>query len=277
MRLRMFLRLSVAALATTGALSAATAADTIVFSTPPTQSAERTISQYQPIADFLSEATGTTVKIVPARNFLDYGLRMRNGEFDLIFDGPHFIGWRIDNLDHEVLVRLPGRLNFVVVTKADDPAQSSADLVGRRVCGPAPPNLATMSFLETHPNPLRQPIMVVARGFASALKCLKDGDGDAAVMRDKFWAKQNQDGFKVVFRTENAFPDRGISVSRKVDAETRAKLREALLAMSGNEVVSKALADIGGAGEQGFIAATDDEYRGLGRLLRDVWGFQEGM
>lgn len=255
----------------------ASAAETITFSTPPTQSAERTISQYRPIAEFLSKATGTTVEIVPARNFLDYATRMRKGEFDLIFDGPHFIGWRIDNLDHEVLARLPGRLNFVVVTRADDKAENAEDLIGRRVCGPAPPNLATMSFLEQHTNPVRQPIMVVAPGFGLALKCLKEGRADAAVMRDKFWAKQNQEGFKEVFRTKNAYPDRGVSVSRSIDAETRTKLREALLAMAGNEVVGKALADIGGAGEQGFVHATDEEYRGLGRLLREVWGFQEEM
>ncbi|QKT04281.1 phosphate/phosphite/phosphonate ABC transporter substrate-binding protein [Ectothiorhodospiraceae bacterium 2226] len=263
------------ALALLMAVSLPTAAETIVFATAPTQSPEATVQQYQPIVNFLSRATGKRVEVATTRSFIEYASRMRKGEFDLIFDGPHFIGWRNQHLDHEVLAKLPGELRFVVVTRADASIDGVDDLIGRRVCGPAVPNLATLSVLEQFPNPARQPVHTPVGGFPAALACVREGRADAAVLRDQFWARQEQEGYKVVYQTAQALPDRGFSVTRRVDGATRAQLREALIAMSGDEVVAKALTAIGGASRQGFVAANDAEYAGLGRLLADVWGFQD--
>jgi len=265
-----------AGLAALGAALAARAADTIVFSTPPTQPPDVTRRNFQPLVDYLSARVGARIELVPARSFLEYANKMRAGEYDMLFDGPHFIAWRIKHLDHTVLAKLPGRLRFYVVVREDVEVGRVADLVGKRVCGPASPNLATLSFVDEFPNPARQPIVVPVKSFRHALACLKKGKSVASVFRDKFWDKKVPDdakkGLRVLAVIDKNVPDRGFSITKEVDEATRRKLREALVATSDTEIAAKVLASLGAA-RKGFVPATDAEYRGLDRLLRPVWGF----
>jgi ABC-type phosphate/phosphonate transport system substrate-binding protein len=250
------------------------AQEEIIFSTPPTQSAAQTVKAYGPLAEYLSQVTGKQITLTPARSFLEYSNKMRAGEYDLLFDGPHFIGYRMEKLGHLVLAKVPGELRFVVVAKDDSPVESVDQLIGKKVCGPASPNLATLSFLDQLPNPVRQPIMVPTTGFGPALKCVRQNKAEAAVLRDKFWERQDHSGLKVIYVTERPLPGRGFSISPGVDASTRAKIQDALIGAQGDELAKKALAPIGG-GSKGFVRADPAEFEGLGRLLKGVWGFHE--
>jgi len=250
----------------------------LVFSTPPTQPPDVTRRNFQPLVDYLSRKSGRKIRLVPARSFLEYANKMRAGEYDMLFDGPHFIAWRIKHLDHTALAKLPGKLRFYVVVREDAGIGRVSDLVGKRVCGPASPNLATLSFIDEFRNPARQPIVIPVKSFRHALMCLKKGKSVASVFRDKFWDRKVPGGAKkgltVLAVIDRNVPDRGFSITREVDAETRRKLRKALIATSDTEIAAKVLASIGGA-RKGFVPATDAEYRGLERLLRPVWGFHK--
>ncbi len=263
-------------LATALVALAALAADTIVFSTPPTQPPDVTRRNFQPLVDYLSAKVRVEIELVPARSFLEYANKMRAGEYDMLFDGPHFIAWRLRHLDHTVLAKLPGKLRFYVVVREDVEVGKVSDLVGKRVCGPASPNLATLSFIDEFPDPARQPIVVPVKSFKAALRCLQTKRAQASVFRDKFWDKkvpeEAKKGLRVLAVIDKNVPDRGFSITRDVDEATRRKLREALVATSDTEIAAKVLASLGGA-KKGFVPATDAEYRGLERLLRPVWGF----
>ena len=91
----------------------------IIFSTAPTQSPEVTLQNYQPLAEYLSRVTGKNVVVKPAKNFQEYSINMRNGEYDMLFDGPHFISYRLLKKNHILLAKLPGELRFAIVARKD--------------------------------------------------------------------------------------------------------------------------------------------------------------
>ena len=69
--------LSTACLLGTISASQAAAKEVLIMSTAPTQSVEKTEELYGPLAKYLTERSGKEVKLVPARNFLEYNGKNR--------------------------------------------------------------------------------------------------------------------------------------------------------------------------------------------------------
>ncbi|HEY9051906.1 MAG TPA: PhnD/SsuA/transferrin family substrate-binding protein, partial [Gammaproteobacteria bacterium] len=78
-----------------------------VFTAPPRESEESGIEIYQPIATFLTKVTGEKFVYRYPANWADYGRDMQNNVYDMAFDGPHFVSWRIKNINHDAIVKLP--------------------------------------------------------------------------------------------------------------------------------------------------------------------------
>jgi ABC-type phosphate/phosphonate transport system substrate-binding protein len=254
-------------------VSSAASKDEIIFTTAPTQPPEQTLKVYGPIAAWLSKETGKKVVLEPAKTFLEYTNRMRKGDYDLIFDGPQFVGWRMEELNHTTLAKLPGAIVFVVAVREDDHIRNVEDLAGKKVCSFSSPNLLTLGFLDLFPSAARQPVMVKAETFKGALDCLRNGRGVAAVMRDKFWEKrpaEQKQGLRLLYTSNTPYPHRAFSINKEVDAETRGKITSALLSDDGAKIAQNLLKRFR---VDHFVLARDAEYRGMGRLLKPVWGF----
>ena len=88
------------------AISAATislpgvAANEYIFSAPPRGSAEKETKVYKPIAAYLSKMLGKKIVYQHPGNWLSYQQNMQLGRYDLVFDGPHFVSWRILKTNH---------------------------------------------------------------------------------------------------------------------------------------------------------------------------------
>ena len=113
-------RLSGAAIIVAAALVVQTARADLVLSAPPRETPEAGLKLYGPLAEFLSKAIGEKVEYRHPDNWGIYQGLMTKGEYDLVFDGPHFVSWRIQRLKHEPLAALSGKLGFVVVAQQDD-------------------------------------------------------------------------------------------------------------------------------------------------------------
>lgn len=244
----------------------------IVFATAPTHSEEETRRLYTPLMRYLSETTGKEFILETARNFIEYSTHMRNGDYDMIFDGPHLVGWRMDNLDHTPIVRFPGTIRIVVVAKETTPINSMKELERgqARVCAFTSPNMLTMAFLSYFPNPVRQPRMLRVQGFKGLVECLRSGRGDVAVLRDKLWNKVDQTGLKLVAAPSVGYPERTFSVSSKLSTQLRKQIQEAMLSEEGINV-SRPIRER--FKKKTLIAAKPIEYQGLAELLTPVWGF----
>lgn len=251
---------------------------TYVFSAPPrgTEAQEREV--YGPIAAYLSQVTGKNIVYKHPDNWLNYQNQMQRGKYDLVFDGPHFISWRMTKVGHLPIAKLPGQLSFVVMTRDDAKlATNSLDgLAGRKVCGLAPPNLATLTMYNQFPNPMRQPQVKEMAGFNLAFKGVMDQQCDAAVMRDKMYNKLQADSktkSRVIW-TSQAISNQGFSAGPRFTADDRKKIANALVSANAQQPLQKFF-DRFSKQNKKLLPASAGEYAGLGSLLRDVWGFEQ--
>ncbi len=252
-------------------VTAVQAAQPLVFSTAPTHSTKKTLEIYQPIVDYLSEVTGREIVINTATTFIDYNNNLQKNNYNIVFDGPHFVGWRMEKFGHVPIARLPGYIRIVVVIKKDSKITSMQDLTGQRICTFPSPNMLTMAFFESFTNPIRQPVPVPARGFKGLEKCLQREDVVGAVLRDKMWAKmKNKENYMILYAPKKAYPERTFTLSSDIDAETRKKIVYALLSSQGQEYLQGLLKTFK---RDRLVPARPDEYKDLGLLLAPVWGF----
>ncbi len=251
--------------------SATAANEEYVFAFPPREATTKAEEIYQPIADYLSAATGKKISIKAPDNWLRYDTDMQKGMYDLVFDGPQFIGWRIAKQAHAPLVSLEGTLSFAVLVRKDDPrTQDIKDLVGRKVCALNPPNLATLTLQSQFDNPARQPFLISVTGFQDSFNGLVAGKCEAAVIPAALVSKLDKDQRTRVIFTSKALPNQGFSAGPRIPVAVQEKIKQALLAPEGKAVTAKLRAEYG---NKDFVSAARQQYEGLGALLKDVWGF----
>lgn len=244
----------------------------LVLSAPPREAEEAGDTLYGPLAAHLSELLGTKVYYEHPQNWLQYQRDLRNGRYDIVFDGPHFISWRQEHLKHQVLVRLPGFLEFVIVVENTDKELSSVqDLIGKKVCGIPPPNLSALTVIELFKNPVRQPVIWgVPGGFEKVLESFEKHECRAAVFRVNFYNKlsaERKSNQRVLFRSK-PLPNQGISVSSKINAESRQKIVRSLTVGAGKDAARKISKRF--AGNKAFVIAKREEYVSHNFLLEGV-------
>lgn len=246
------------------------------FSAPPRGAADKEAQVYKPIAEYLSRVTGKTIVYKHPGDWLTYQNDMRTGAYDIVFDGPHFVSWRMARVQHEPLVSLPGKLAFVVVTGKDNQRlQSIEDLAGRAVCGLAPPNLATLSLYSLFPNPVRQPVVTEVKSFKHGYQAAMAGKKcSAAVMRDKAFAKLDKEGKKgrVIFKT-GGIANQAFSAGPRFSAQDKEKIVQALLEPKAGSNELKAFFARFNKKNKPMMRATAEQYQAHAVLLKDVWGF----
>jgi hypothetical protein len=198
---------------------------------------------------------------------------LRRGVYDIVFDGPHFVSWRVEHLHHDVLVKLPGSLEFVVAVYEDAAdVKDIQDLIGKKVCAIPPPNLSTLTMMEQFKNPVRQPVVWdVPGGFMNVYKALQRRECVAAVFRADFYDKHlngnKRIGLKAIFRSK-PLPNQAISAGPRLDTGKKAKIIRSLTVGEGKNAtlsISKRF-----AGNQAFVAAKKEEYLTHNNLLEGV-------
>ncbi|TDY03987.1 phosphate/phosphite/phosphonate ABC transporter substrate-binding protein [Thiohalophilus thiocyanatoxydans] len=250
------------------------AAETLIMTAPPRESQAAGEEQYAVTAEYISEVLDRPVEYEYSRDWLHYQRHIRNGTYDIVFDGPHFASWRVAHVGHEMLVRLPGNLQFHLLTAADNQAiDSPEDMIGKTSCGISPPNLSTLSVLARFRNPVRQPVVHgVKGGMGAVYKAFKKRECDAFVVRTSFYQnvmnEEDRQELKIVY-TSDAMPNQSISASDRLTPEERAKLRDALLSEAGTEALRPALNRFAKKAK-GFIATNNDEFEGYNTLLEGV-------
>jgi ABC-type phosphate/phosphonate transport system substrate-binding protein len=255
---------------------AAAQADEYVFTAPPREKPVQGKELYGPIADFLTAKTGHTFTYKHPDNWLSYMKDMRMDKFDLVFDGPHFVSWRVAALEHTPLVRLPGKLEFVIISRKDNAKVSKLnDLSGKSICGHAPPNLATLTMQEQFKNPARQPRVEVVRGFKNVYNAMVARKCDAAVIPAKVYKKLNksdeQKQTRVLFQS-TGLPHQAISAATRIPTDAQQEMQAALLSPEGVAATEKLRKRFAGGKE--MITTNKDEYKSYGYLLSDFWGFE---
>lgn len=244
----------------------------LVFSAPPRETPEVGKKIYGPVADYLSQVLGQKVHYQHPGSWGIYQGAMQRGRYDIIFDGPHLVSWRLNKKGHHTLVKLPGKLVFVVVVKRNNKRYTGvAQLRGRRVCALAPPNLATLTLLKQF-GPNRQPFLKSVTGFKQGYLDMLSGKCDAAVLRDVGYARLSKKypGGRIIFRSKPV-PNQAFTVGQKISPAMRGKITQALLSAKSKNAIDTFRKRYVKKGE--LTAASDKEYAGMYAFLKDTWGF----
>lgn len=235
-------RMSAAGFLFSALLLTAPAQAEYVLSAPPRESVEAGQQMYGGLADFLTRVTGKPVVYEHPGDWATYARNMRAGKYDILFDAPHFAAWRLEKQDAQPLVRLPGKINFVLVVHAADVnVQSPDDLIGRKVCLLPSPSLGAVSAYALFANPAQQPEFVAMPGsWVDVANAVAAGDCKAGVVRKNDYlnliSAETRGAIRVVGETRE-LTNQGITVSGRVSDADRDKM---LMALTGAEGLAAA-------------------------------------
>jgi ABC-type phosphate/phosphonate transport system substrate-binding protein len=249
------------------------AAGELVLSAPPRDSVEDGERRFGPIAEHLSKILGRRVVYRHPGTWGGYQADMQRGVYDIVFDGPHFNGWRVKKLGHNVLAKLPGEFTYVAAVRKDNTRiQNMSQLAGRTFCAHAPPNLGTLIMLNEFDNPSRQPSIIVTDGYNKIYDALLAGKCTAAMLPLKHLAKRDPDGAhtRVVFKNPS-MPQQAFSAGPRLSPAEQAKVTEALLSPT-NEPAFAKFREAYSLGRS-LVRAGNEEYTTLGKYLKDTRGF----
>ena len=248
--------------------------NTIVLGAPPRDSAEEGNKRFGPIAAFLSQVIGRKVVYKHPITWGGYQADMQNGAYDLLFDGPHFVSWRIENLRHNALVKLPGEPLYVVgfVRSDNTRVRNIQQLVGQSVCAHAPPNLGTLTLLRAFDNPSRQPMVVTTEGFGKIYTGVLEGKCVAGIVPKKNLLMKDKvaKSTRVIFE-HSPFPEQALTAGPRLSIDEQAEIAVALM----SSAVQAAFPDFREAYalNGSFVRARNSEYAGFGSYLKPVQGF----
>ncbi len=248
----------------------------VIFSAAPIGEQEDAIQTFAPLAKYLEEIIGEKVVYQHPANWNDYSINMRNGKYDIVFDAPHFGSWRIKNINHTPIVRLPGKLGYVILAKkSNENLNTLRDLLGVKICALESPRLGTMTVYRLFSNPVFMPqIREVKGNFIDVYNELKSGKCEAAVLQDityQHLIPAEKREVKVITKSAQ-MPQRTLTIGPKL-LNKRRLIADKLMSSKGTRAAAKLLSS-NGVHIQSFIYVKKSEYKGLESLLTDAaWGW----
>lgn len=243
-------------------------AETFVLAVQPILSKERTLKFYQPLAAFLSQATGHEIKIYATSNFVAYWEELRkNKKYDLALDAAHFADYRVKNLKYTILAKINDTVSFSLITNEDVNYFDADELIGQRIATLASPSFGGIRLLSMYPNISRQPVVIGKNNFQETLKQLKSNKVSAALVPTPLISGDSSVNTIMV---TDPIPHMAISASNRVNKETQDKIRNALVKASSTKEGQALFTKLN---LTGFEKANNSLYDGYGSLLKDVWGY----
>jgi ABC-type phosphate/phosphonate transport system substrate-binding protein len=249
-----------------------------VFSAPPLESREQSLVLYQPIAEYLTTISGKEVVYEFPGNWPGFIKNMQQAKYDFVLDSPHFVSWRLENIDHRLLIGLAENLVYVVVVSTSKGNQSLSDLRGKSVCSGPVPNLDALTLTDQYDTSWTQPEINVVKGFEQRLAMVADGHCQAAVLPKRVYRKLADSftpgGTKIIFESQ-VLPHYGLTVGPRVSQKLYEKLLPGLLSPMADPAFKELsnLYAVGRADGVERISGNLENYQGYAYLLAEFWGF----
>ena len=244
----------------------------LVLAVQPILDEEQTRKAFQPLCDYLGQATKRPCRLFTSPNFYAYWDKVRvSTAFNLVLDAAHFTDYRAQKLGFQVLAKIPDTVTYTLITRNTDMLLDASELVGKRVATLGIPSIGAARLNGLFPNPSRQPVTVEVGAAEQAIRLLLDGKVNAAILPTPIVAQHMASGAGVsVMLTTDPIPHIGLSAAPSIDAATRAALRAALLGAHNSEDGKKMLKQIG---FERFDPASTAVYADQGKILKEYWGY----
>ncbi|VAW51546.1 hypothetical protein MNBD_GAMMA06-311 [hydrothermal vent metagenome] len=248
-----------------------------LFTAPPRETPQKGEEIYKPIADYLSSSTGEKFIYKHPSNWTEYSRGIQKNEYDLVFDGPHFVSWRIEHTQHNVLSKLPQLHIWRVVTKNNnEDIRRLDDLVGKKICAPKSPNFGMLTIMSHYSNPAKEPVHVITKGWKDGFDSVVLGKCVAAIM-----PKTNHKKFDPLLEktrsihTHLPYPNQAFTASSSVPPHLQSKIRQQLLSNEGQAAMAK-LRDRFARGAN-LVNAENEEYEGISMMLSRAENFKSAI
>lgn len=243
-------------------------AQTHVLQVHPTFTPEQAERVYQPLLDYLNEATGYRFELDTARDFHRYWLDVRRGEQpDLVLEDAHLIALRIARDGYRPLVKADSPATFSLLSNLPGSEPALEDFIGLRVASLPSPSLGHLVLASWYPNPMQQPlIQSSATSWLDAVEIVFAMEADAAIVPHNLVARYVNLA-EVVTSTE--FPHMNLAASPTLDGDVVDAVRDALVELHENPDHFGALHELD---IERFVPASADEYVGLEQWLDRVHG-----
>lgn len=243
----------------------------LILTAPPRETAAQGAKLYGPLANHLTTVLGKTVTYKHPVSWPRYQRDMRADKFDIVFDEPHFMSWRMWKHGHTQLVRLPGKLSFVIVVKSDDKGiKELLDLTYKNICALSPPDLSTLTMIAQFGDTEPANLKTISGGMTGVYNAFKKGECRAAILRDAFYKASLTDedrvSTKIILESEPV-DNQGLTVSTRIDKKLHEKIVISLLEENpGTAPILKRFAP----GEDIMIPASSSDYEEYYKLLQGV-------
>lgn len=245
-------------------------ADALIFTAAPRESVLDGQKIYGPVVEYLSKTLGRKVVYRHPGTWGAYRSEMLKGNYDIVFDGPHFNSYRAEKLGHNILVKLPGRHEFAIIVRKNEKFNAVSQMGGRTFCTHAPPNLGALVLLSQFDNPARQPSIIPVDGWNKIYEGVAAGRCAGGILPIANLKKlDTKENMRIVYKT-TAMPNQAFSAGPRLSREEQAKLAAALTDAAGAAATDKLRAAF--KAEQ-FMTTTNAEYVGIAQYLRSEWGY----
>jgi len=242
----------------------------LILTSPPRESESEGIKQYGPLAERLSQVLGVKVTYHHPKSWMYYQRDMRADKYDIVFDDPHLMSWRMKKIEHTLVARLPGEVGFVLIVEDEDSAQKLMDLVNKNVCALPPPNLATLTVLDQFGTVRLPRLKSVKGGMDAVFAEFKQGKCRAAILSDSFYlktlSKEKRAGTRMIYRSL-PMQNQGVTVSKRVTREMQVLITADLTQVSS---VAAPMLKRFALNSNMMLAANPQDYEQYYRILSDT-------
>ncbi len=245
----------------------------LVLSAPPRETPAVGSKRYQPIANYLSQVIGRKVVYKHPKTWGAYRTEMLQGDYDIIFDGPHFNSYRAERMQHNILAKIPIKHQFVIIVhKNNTKAKSVSEMAGRTFCTHAPPNLGTLSLLSHFQNPSRQPAIINTKGWKNIYRGVASGRCEGGILPMANLNKYDQKNSTVrILHKNESIPNQAFSAGPRLSKQEQQRVASALISDSASSATSE-LRSAYRVGKR-FEATSNSEYLGVSEFLKNEWGY----
>lgn len=234
----------------------------------PVLSQEDIRTNYQPLAEYLTEQTGHKFIVKTHKNFFTYWERMKKGKnFDFVLDAAHFTDFRVQRQNFTVLAKFPDTVSFTVVSGEDNLVFDMEELISKKIATMPSPGLGAIRLNSMFPNPARLPHFVQMHNSNEAAQKVIDQEVDAAIIPTPLVSLYSE--LNSVLSTEPV-PHMALSVSPKVAPDVAEKVKQALLNANKTQSGKAMLSHLNLAA---FEPASNSVYQGYAELLEGVFGY----
>ncbi len=263
----MLSRLLLAITLSAGSLSAIAGSYTI--SVEPNYPKEQAQEIYKPLLAYLSKSTGHTFTLNTVSNYHAYWKDvLNNTATDFTFEEAHFADFRIQRYGYAPMVRVAEPTQFSLLVSPENKAKGTQGLFAGTIVSMPSPSLGYLFLSELFPNPIAQP------EIASTAYTWKDGvdrvfSQEAVGAIAPVYIAQLYPNLESVYQSR-ILPGRSMSASKKVPADVRTAVTNAMLKLHQNASLTDVLTELG---TSQFVVNKAADVYGNERMLRSVFGY----